>query len=764
MKETEQGDNKSGVVFYEEAFLSIKNTSVAIQQTFNWVYVPKDSAAGSSAKKQNEGFAIQSETPLEYNFVEPLFEHTIYQYTLSCRAKGNGTIVLFQKDGKESKEFLIHSESFETVAFTLGSGFSLNTKIVSAISFQGDLQVESITILQEKLNNERTVCLGIIESISNVPDIEKANYPDCYYTAKFVVKDILDGNPTPQNIQLLIPAFLNNKIDPLSKMMKKGKWKVSIRPFSLATKEEQEIEQVDEIESFLYTPYILVAASNEKQIAKISGVPILEGEPYLSPFDNPVNPPLPEQYRETSMRIIEKELAKVNSFLEQTKNDESLNLDFQMAWNEKQKEYESLDNNLVWAREQNSFFALPKKYDLVSSVKITDENVDSLVEFNRFFQSQGIQFIIQIIPDYYDIAALVLNPSFQKFGDRNSAYVAKRLLERGIEAHYLSDELVKNALKYERMYFYPGNFHPDEGTTDTATSKMAQRLEMFGDTIPKDLDPNLFSRERRDTGFGSRLKWPENVDIGHNEAGSNVQVPYVLYNNEILNSNPSSIILVFGNSFTLEPMTKNAYISYLAEKILHCCSCSAMGGVSALTSFPQRFLSNPKELKGKLVAVLPISILYLIDKRYTFPNVKIMDNVLKNADKTEFVANLPLKQIDSPIFPTSFNFSYKFLDQYLPSRTSCVALSEVHSKVTLPIPNNINAKKVRISIQPLYRYGASILFNGEKCVLPSRYTPQWEIMDFDIDETNKSITIELDIDNCSSRETKVLIGNVSLFM
>lgn len=541
MKKEREAERERGYIFYNDSFSSVQYASSSltnIQQTTNWRFVFRDEPANptSIARKDKDYFVVSSATPVKYTFVEPLYENTMYCYTLCCNAKGDGVIniTLSQNDGNVHKSFPINSKTFENVVYPLGDGSSLDTGIVPSVEFLGELQVESITLYQKKINEHRTICLGSIESISNVPDIKKSNYPDCYYTAKLVVKDILDGNPAPQKIQLLIPAFLNNKIDPLSKLMKKGNWKVSIRPFSLASEAEQEIEQVDEIESFLLTPYILEAASSASiPELTVSGIPILEGESYVSPFDNPVNPPLPVQFAEDSKREIKNELAKVNSILEQVKDEEAINAEFQLAWDEKQKQYDSLDSTRIWANEHNSFFALPKKWDFIPSAKITNDNVDAIVELDRLFKANGIQFIIQIVPDYRDIAALVLNPDFQKYGDQRSARVAKELLERGVEVQYISDVMVKNAFNYERLFFYPGDFHPDEGTTDIMTTLMSQRFEMFGDLLPKDLDSELFSKEKRDTGYKDSLKWPKNVDIGSHEAGSNVQVPYVLYNNKV---------------------------------------------------------------------------------------------------------------------------------------------------------------------------------------------------------------------------------------
>ena len=144
-------------------------------------------------------------------------------------------------------------------------------------------------------------------------------------------------------------------------------------------------------------------------------------------------------------------------------------------------------------------------------------------------------------------------------------------------------------------------------------------------------------------------------------------------------------------------------------------------------------------------------------------NVRTIDETLKNANKSEFVVSLPIKQDDSSVFPSSFDFSHNGLKDYLPVRTSCISLSASRPKITLPIPEGVNAKKARISIQPLHGYGVSILFNGEPYSLPSRSAPVWEIMEFDITKTDKSISIEIDLENCSAMDAKLLLGNISLF-
>ena len=186
--------------------------------------------------------------------------------------------------------------------------------------------------------------------------------------------------------------------------------------------------------------------------------------------------------------------------------------------------------------------------------------------------------------------------------------------------------------------------------------------------------------------------------------------------------------------------------------------------VSALTVLPQLFLSSPEMyLKDKRIAILPISIMYLTDNRYSFPSIVLADKTLKNANKIKYLVSLSLKKDYYPVFSSSFDFSYTLLPDYLPYRTSSIDLSRNRSKVSFPIPEGIKPNTARVSIQSLYNYGVSLFINGKQYQLPSRANPKWETIEIEIDTTDNSLDIELDFKNCSSPDAKILIGNVSLF-
>lgn len=773
---------KGTITFYREDFFSIQGVAgrksdphyKKIQETPNFNIVQKEINEDiyPFANMQNGFFTVSSEIPLDYSFVFPLSEHRIYFYSLSICIKGKGIVALSEKNSGLKKEFQVDSQAFETFELQLGDANSFSQSILPMVSLFGDLQIESITIHQTKKYNDRTVCLGTIDSITNVPDIKKANYPDCFYTARFSTKEIIDGEPVPETIQLLIPAFRDNEIDPLSKLMKKGSWKLLVRPFSSAPDKEQEIEQVDELESYEFTPYILVDAIPASIPAlHVSGIPILEGKEYLSPYDHPVNPPIPEKYKQESQKTISSELKKIEDIIARADDADVINTLFQEAWDNKQKihNYEPVSDKspILWIKEKNSFFALPKKWKFIHPSKISDENLLALIELDRFLKTQGIVFILQIVPNLHDIAALVLNPEFQKYGDQQSAVVAKQLLENGIEAQYISDEIVKHAFDYERLFAYPANFHP-ESASDIMTTVMAKRLESFSDVLPKQLSPGLFTKVLEDT----EKTWPENtkLDIGDHKHGSFVQTPHIYYDGKLLLQTADSNLIVFGNSFVGSPQSKGlGFVSLLASKILYNCSARTMGGVSALTGIPQLFLTDTNTLlNGKKIAVLPISIEFLSGKGYTLTNVRKLDKKFREAGNASLLLSVSPMDYCSSVFPSTISFKYQTLRNYFLSRTGIVALSEDYRKLTIPIPDGLNPKSARISFQPyslpLYNFTTSITINGSfSHQLVSNYNhPNWEIINYEIPEGTKDITVSLDIAN-SSKGAIVLIQNVSFY-
>ena len=753
---------------YNEDFSSVKPSELSedVLETKNWKFEKKTSDSFPVTIKTEEGLNIKSKTEFYYVFVMPLLEHTIYRYRLTCEAKGKGKIILGIKGRSIIKEFEHDSDTLSEYNIVLGNAKTFNREnIVPIFGVSGNLTIKSIRIFQEKINKDNVICVGTITEISEVPNPETSDYPDCFYTAKFELQEIIDGVSIPNTIQLVIPAFFNKQLTQLSNKVKPGKWMVSVKPFSLLTKEEQEIEQVDEIDSYQFESYYL----NDAEIytmpfQTVSPIPILGGVDYASPYEHPVNPPLSEEYQSISSNIIKEELDKVSRIVNQFHTNDEINRvnnDFQVQWNDTQQKYNSYSNTLIWAHEKESFFSLPKKFKLIHPKTINDDNLEALSEFNLFLKSQGIQLIIQIVPHYWDIAALVLNPDFIKYGDYQSAIIVKQLLEKGIEAHYVSDSIVNNAFSYERMFFYPEDHHPDEGTQDVLTSMLSERLGLYRDLFPADLDDNLYSSNEIEIQQGNKTFWPHNCDVANHTPGDYYTTFDYLYNGNPIKPSPTSKLIIMGNSFTRTPTWNHAYLNYLARKIHYVSDEMISSGVSCLTSTPQLLLTSLRNnLKGKVIAILPIGVEHLTGN-YTFSNPKKINDIL--------LSQKTVKLLDTFDFCTTENVS-RFspsvdLDHYVNKNiykeyTSSLLLTKDKTITYEPhvaVPSNAT---ISITVLPQAWQSPVLDVNGEKELIPTSHAPTFFTINRKIRNGEQTFKIKLD-DSCSN-ETVLLIGSISI--
>ncbi len=749
-----------------------KNTLV---ETNNWK-LEKDSVeeddSNTLSEIKNQIFTVKTKKQIKYNLIHPLYSYKKYQYNIMCKIRGVGLVVAGFNNQK--KEFNIQTQSYTIIATDFQDADLYFTESIKPfIKMQGDLQFESISIYRKVLFEDNVFCKGTISEITKVPLPEQANYPDCLYTAHFIVKEIIDGYPVPENIQLLIPAFRNYTPSDLSKTLTKGNWSLSIRPFEKASKIEQEIEQVDEIESYEYTPYLVNAANPLKTgYLDISGIPILKGSSYSSPYDFPVNPPVSEEYLSDSKRRIDEQLLIVNKIVNQfdhnSTNDKqaeinAINKDFQDTWNDVQNKYDSYNDSIVWANINNSFFALPKKWSFIHPSLISEENLNALSELNLFLRKQGIVFIVEVIPEYRDIAALVLNPSFQKYGDYQSALITKQLLEQGIESHYVSNEFIQKAFLYEKLFSYPTDHHSDDGAQDILTSYLCKRLSSLKDLFSVDLKSELFETKMVDY-LDPNNKWPLNCNVGNHLPGDMCKAQCFYYDGKRITPNKESPILVIGNSFIQKPISDHSYIQFLAKNLLHIPDSLRQNGVGPLVSIPKKFLLSTKDiLLGKKVVVLPIPMVYL-SGNYSFINVLSFDNIFRKQSSSELIYHFPADQLCTQIFPSSCSFDSAWGDWFL-SHTNvfCLKKDSVISIQIPPLSSNVHNLSLDVTVSlKTGANGISLIVNRQAVSVPSCFNPEYHIIHLDFQDKPDTITIMLD-EKSQHNDTEVFIGSIDIY-
>ena len=350
---------------------------------------------------------------------------------------------------------------------------------IQTISGIADLSQNKINSNIEKI---KSIVEGEVLDISQVPDVNNANYPDCYYTVKFKVYNILKGKPTYKLLQLTIPAFYNYKLTPYTKIKKNNKLKIEICLFEKISAKKQSIQCSDDLSLFELENYFVLSGNIiESYSNKIFIVNFIEKIQYRSGFKKPINMPIASNAVNASKKAIKKELEYINSKLKSIVGKEKqINESFNLAWDKNQNKYDMLGNNKIWAHIGKGFFSLPKKYRFINKrFNVTRKAIKGIKSLSDYLGFHGIQLIIQVIPSSNDISSRILNPEYKNYIDYSSALITKKLLENDIEAEYTADAIVERSTNYQFSFFYPDNPHPAYGCQDVLTDLMVKKLKRF---------------------------------------------------------------------------------------------------------------------------------------------------------------------------------------------------------------------------------------------------------------------------------------------
>ena len=187
-----------------------------------------------------------------------------------------------------------------------------------------------------------------------------------------------------------------------------------------------------------------------------------------------------------------------------------------------------------------------------------------------------------------------------------------------------------------------------------------------------------------------------------------------------------------------------------------------MGGLSPLTALPQLFLTETeKYLKDRIVAILPISISYLVSDA-SFLNVKQLNNTLEHKAKETMLFSLSPERDGSIIFPYSFSFSqdYPYFEKCISNHTSLAVLSSDKPEISIHLPSS-DINSITVNFLPLHKVDATIQLNEKAYKLNQlQFVPNWQTIRYDTNDKLNSLSIKLSLDK-SSKNAFVLVGNIS---
>lgn len=523
--------------------------------------------------------------------------------------------------------------------------FDRFANIAPIIMFKGDVVIASFKTYRKDFDNF-TIVEGEITERSDLPDPKTSDYPNCRYTAHFVGNAIFSGMPCNKELSLSIDGFENQKVLGTNSIKAGDKVRCAIVPTDSIPDELASIQEADDLSLFALDSYLVTTL---QKITSYTDVAPANGNnaqvffksdvfDFKSVFGR-INSPVPEEQKIAQKKRIEKDLSDANrmiGYLEE--NREDIEQRFQKAWSYERDRDTNGHNrvgNLVWRNKNNSFWGLRYDYTLVPATPyvLPKDKLDAVVALKDFLESNGIQLIVSLVPNRFEIASRVINPEFADVPVYQLASFVKQLSEAGVECPYNAKHIIDNYDLYPFAYLFPADEHPASTVQHCIAEVIAERLADYH--FPRDLDKNLFSHVQvatsdDDNGGKPLHKYPTNCDIGDNIPDELYTSDEIRYDGKRVARDTSSEILVTGNSFAFSPgapSKQHSFPAFLSEQMLHPIDDYIVVSQGPMTVIIQRFFEKPESfLLNKKVLVMHMAADHLIGNKIVWNNISEMDN------------------------------------------------------------------------------------------------------------------------------------------
>ena len=583
------------------------------------------------------------------------------------------------------------------------------------IKIKGDITINEIKVFTNNKNqDDRTLVDGEIIEITDAPSPQGANYPDCFYTAKFSIHNILRGESCPQTISLLIPAFNNFKKSIYNGNVKKGTLlKAYIKSFDKLSDEAKRTQQADDLQLFDLQQFVLCDAAKIRSYkSDVNVIPFSEtNSDYVSIFNSRINGPISPMAIAAQKKAIADDLKTMTEQLNWLENNkDKINSDFSKQWKcERDKDLEKRNRipfvpsfDLVWRyivspRGKGSFWAAYNRDDkLITGNAYRGDVIQAIVNLKEALEANGIQLIVIPEPNANDIALRIMNPDFKNIPDYQTTLVCKQLLEAGIEAIYVADKLIENYDRAEFMYCYPGDPHPGDTAQEIFAESVVERLKRYN--LPSEMNEEDFY-----ITVGKTCKenycYPANCDIGAHHPGEIIQCRHIKLKNGNWNSKDSNILFV-SNSYGGFP-GGGGFCGWLAAKALLKTTNASIhaNGDSSVNISSFIFSQRADLLKNKKVVIIATGQQYFARE---WNDIRMCDNLFsKTAGKTCITSlkiNLTSNDSNDAIGEPKTNNFKNYKQFSAASNCEMLFLHKGNNFFELKIPDNVNKNQEVICV------------------------------------------------------------------
>ena len=518
----------------------------------------------------------------------------------------------------------LSSKEEKTIEVEL-SVFEHMFNIAPTISVKGAITVSNFMIYKKNYNDFTTVEGEILER-TVLPNPKESDYPNCRFTVHFMGNTIKSGSPCPKETVLIVEGFEDYSVLPYDSIKKGDKVLCTLLPFEKLPDEYQSTQQADDLDLFLVERYYVLDIKtineySDNELMQVSGIYFSDGnKDYVSLFERHVNPPVSDYISADQASRINEDKQRMAQLLNGIDDDKmkDVNKRFVEAWSkEKAKDPPNYNRvgKYVWRNLDGSFWTLPQDQVKILSPPnmMSQQMLDCFSSLRQILEANGVQLIVSLVPTMNDISARVINKEFKDIPDIQTATYVKQLLDIGVEAIYASDQIIKNYNRYPFAFFIPENPHPSDTAQDVMAEILAERLKRYD--IKTELDPALFSEAQFPHSYKDAEEYwfPENCDIGNNQAGKSYTCRGCLYNGETIKKTKDSPIMVIGNSFIQSPVSPpDSLPAILSCKLRSTIDWYRISGFGPFSDILIQILSNPDFfLKNKKVFIMQVGTMHI---------------------------------------------------------------------------------------------------------------------------------------------------------
>ena len=646
--------------------------------------------------------------------------------------------------------------------------FDRFANIAPTLTINGAILLTKFNIYR-KDHHSFTIVEGEIAERSNLPAPKDTDYPDCRYTAHFVGNAILSGMPCNKELSLSIDGFENKRVLGTASLNAGEKVRCAIVPIDSVPDELASIQEADDLSLFALDSYLVTTLQKISSFTDVTTANSNNSIIYFKSdtFDfksvfGRLNSPVPEELRNKQKMRVVKDLEEANKmihYLEENRN--AIEKEFQETWSlERDKAPDGYNRvgNLVWRRKNNSFWGLNYDYTLLPKKPrlLPKEKLDAIVALKDFLESNGIQLIVSLVPDRFEIASRVINSEFADVPVYQLASYVRQLSEAGVECPYNAKHIIDHYDLYPFAYLFPTDTHPGSTVQQCIAEIIADRLSDYH--FPKDLDANLFSHVQVSTYDDDRNmkklhKYPANCDIGSNPPDECYTSDEIRYEGKRVVRDTSSEILVIGNSFAFSPgsnLKQHSFPAFLSEQMLHPVDDYMVSSQGPMTVIIQRFFEKPESfLRNKKVLVLQMGAIHLNNNSVVWNNISEMDKKRLILNGKKLVASLSI-QGNGNWTDSITNDQVRSVWGKFPGKTDYLCLDEESNLLLNQSVDDLDPAKPFLCVVQTVRspiYTTPILScNGIEAFIPASFhssTLFWQDMYYSIPAGTTQIKLEL---------------------